>query len=301
MDDYLVRAMTQDGYVKAVGIVSTKLVQRAREIHDTTPTATAALGRLLTAASMMGNMQKVEEGSLTLQLRGGGPLGTLLAVSDSHGNVRGYVSNPHITLLEKYQGKLDVGAAVGTDGLLTVIRDLRMRDPYIGSVELVSGEIAEDITAYFAQSEQTPTACALGVLVARDCSVQVAGGYLLQLLPGAPDDVITRLEENIRAAGAVTTMLEQGMTPEEILRRVTAGFSLELFAPEPVSYRCYCSRARVRGTLVSLGRKELREIVTEGENVHIGCQFCDTDYVFTPQQVQELLDELDFEAQNGAE
>ena len=179
----LVRAMTRDGFVKAVAVESRDIVERARQIHKTLPTATAALGRLLTAASMMGNMQKIENGSLTLQIKGGGPLGTVLAVSDALGNVRGYVQNPQISLLEKYRGKLDVGAAVGRDGMLTVIRDLQMKEPYIGSVPLVSGEIAEDITEYFAQSEQTPTACALGVLVDTDQSVRAAGGYLLQLLP----------------------------------------------------------------------------------------------------------------------
>lgn len=196
--DYIVRAMTKDGFVKAAAIRSTGIVERAREIHKTTPTATAALGRVLTAASLMGNMQKVENGALTLQIKGGGPLGTILATSDAKGNVRGYVQNPGITLLEKYSGKLDVGAAVGTDGMLTVIRDLQMKEPYIGSIKLVSGEIAEDVTAYFAQSEQIPTACALGVLVGEDQKVRAAGGYILQLLPGAPDDIIDRLEKGIQ-------------------------------------------------------------------------------------------------------
>ena len=186
MQDHIVRAITKDGFLKATAICSTGIAERARQIHHTTPTATAALGRVLTAASMMGNMQKVENGTLTLQIKGGGPLGTLLAVSDAEGNVRGYVQNPGITLLEKYAGKLDVGAAVGTDGMLTVIRDLQMKEPYVGSVALVSGEIGDDVTAYFAQSEQTPTACALGVLVGRDQTVSVAGGYLIQLLPDAP-------------------------------------------------------------------------------------------------------------------
>ena len=201
MQDHIVRAITKDGFLKATAICSTAIAERARQIHHTTPTATAALGRVLTAASMMGNMQKVENGTLTLQIKGGGPLGTLLAVSDAAGNVRGYVQNPGITLLEKYAGKLDVGAAVGTDGMLTVIRDLQMKEPYVGSVALVSGEIGDDVTAYFAQSEQTPTACALGVLVGRDQTVSVAGGYLIQLLPDAPDALIDRLEAGIRAAG----------------------------------------------------------------------------------------------------
>ena len=291
--DYIIRAITKDGFVKAMAIRSTKLVERARTIHKTTPTATAALGRLLTACSMMGNLQKVENGALTLQVKGGGPLGTLLATSDAEGNVRGYVHNPSITLLEKYAGKLDVGAAVGTDGTLTVIRDLQMKEPYIGSVALVSGEIADDVTAYFAQSEQTPTACALGVLINTDQSVRVAGGYLIQLLPGAPDDVIMKIETGIACAGAVTPMLEAGLTPEEILRKVLCEFELEFFEEEPVEYRCYCSRERVSATLITIGRKDLQEIVDDGKPITIECQFCDKTYTFTPEDVKALLDSLD--------
>ncbi|MBQ7870859.1 MAG: Hsp33 family molecular chaperone HslO [Oscillospiraceae bacterium] len=292
MNDYLVRAISSDGYVKAVAIRSTGIAERARNIHHTTPTATAALGRLLTAASMMGNMQKVENGALTVQIKGGGPLGTLLATSDAVGNVRGYVHNPGITLLEKYAGKLDVGAAVGTDGMLTVIRDLQMKEPYIGSVKLVTGEIADDITAYFAQSEQTPTACALGVLVDVDCSVRVAGGYLVQLLPGAPDDVICKVEAGIACAGAVTPMLDSGLSPEEILRKVLCEFDLEFFDETPVEYRCYCSRERVSQTLITIGKKDLREIIDEGKDISIECQFCDNVYKFTPEDVQNLLNSL---------
>ncbi len=291
--DYIIRAITKDGFVKAMAIRSTDLVERARTIHKTTPTATAALGRLLTACSMMGNLQKVENGALTLQVKGGGPLGTLLATSDAAGNVRGYVHNPSITLLEKYAGKLDVGAAVGTDGTLTVIRDLQMKEPYIGSVALVSGEIADDVTAYFAQSEQTPTACALGVLINTDQSVRVAGGYLIQLLPGAPDDVIMKIETGIACAGAVTPMLEAGLTPEEILRKVLCEFELEFFEEEPVEYRCYCSRERVSATLITIGKKDLQEIVDDGKPITIECQFCDKTYTFTPEDVKALLDSLD--------
>ena len=292
MGDAIVRAISRDGYVKASAMLSRDLVERARQIHQTTPTATAALGRVLTAASMMGNLQKIDNGSLTLQIKGDGPLGTLLAVSDAVGNVRGYVTNPQITLLEKYRGKLDVGAAVGS-GMLTVIRDLQMKEPYIGSIELVSGEIAEDITAYFAQSEQTPTACALGVLVDVDQSVKTAGGYLIQLLPGAPDAVIGRIEAGIQAAGAVTGILSQGLMPRQLLETVLPGFDLEFLETTPVEYRCYCSRDRVTSTLISLGRKELQEIVDEGKDIHIGCQFCDADYVFTPDQIREILASLD--------
>ena len=288
----LVRAMTRDGFVKAVAVESRDIVERARQIHKMLPTATAALGRLLTAASMMGNMQKIDNGSLTLQIKGGGPLGTVLAVSDALGNVRGYVQNPQISLLEKYRGKLDVGAAVGRDGMLTVIRDLQMKEPYIGSVPLVSGEIAEDITEYFAQSEQTPTACALGVLVDTDQSVRAAGGYLLQLLPGAPDAVIDALEAGIQKAGAVTALLDQGMGAQALLETVMAGMDLEILETTPVAYRCYCSRERVESTLISLGRKELGEIVDEGKPIDISCQFCDTIYTFTPQEIAEILRNL---------
>ena len=295
MQDQITRAMTKDGLVNAVAITSAGIVERARQIHKLLPTATAALGRLLSAASMMGNMQKTEDGSITLQIKGGGPLGTLLAVSDAEGNVRGYVDNPQISLLEKHRGKLDVGAAVGNDGMLTVIRDLRMKEPYVGSVELVSGEIAEDITQYFVQSEQIPTACALGVLVGKDQSVTAAGGYIIQLLPGAPDDIIDKIEAGIQNAGAVSRLLAAGMDGRVVLETVLHGFELEILETQPVEYRCYCSRDRVTRTLISLGRKELQSIVDDGRDIHIDCQFCDKIYDYTPQQVQNILNELDAE------
>ena len=293
MNDQLVRAMTKDGFVKAVAVTTKTLTERARQIHKTLPTATAALGRLLAAASMMGNMQKVDDGSITLQVKGGGPLGTLLAVSDAEGNVRGWVEHPQISLLEKYRGKLDVGAAVGSDGTLTVIRDLRMKDPYIGSVQLVSGEIAEDIAQYFAQSEQTPTACALGVLIDTDQSVRAAGGYLVQLLPGAPDDVIDRLEAGVQAAGAATAMLDGGLDAAGMLQKVLSGFEVEILETQPIEYRCYCTRRRVESTLISLGKDELEQVVRDGETLHIDCQFCDQVYDFTPQDVAALLRTLE--------
>ena len=292
MSDYLVRGMTMDGFVKAVAIRSTEIVRRGAEIHKTAPNATAAFGRALTAASMMGNMQKVENSSMTMQIKGGGPIGSIVCVSDPEGNVRGYVYEPNVPLVEKFPGKLDVGATVGTDGTLTIIRDLQMKEPYVGSVPLVSGEIGDDITAYFAQSEQTPTACALGVLVDRDCSVKVAGGYLLQLLPGAPDEVIDKLEAGIQRAGAVTKMLEAGLTPEEILGQVCGDLGVVFMETTPVAYKCYCSRERVTSALISLGRKELTEIMEEGKTFPVECQFCDTTYSFTPEDVRELLENL---------
>lgn len=292
MSDYLVRGMSMDGFVKAVAIRSTETVRRGAEIHKTTPNATAAFGRALTACSMMGNMQKVDDGSLTLQIKGGGPIGTIVCVSDAIGNVRGYVYEPNVPLVEKYPGKLNVGATVGTDGTLTVIRDLRMKEPYVGSVELVSGEIGDDVTAYFAQSEQTPTACALGVLVDRDRRVKVAGGYLLQLLPGAPEETIDKLEAGIQRAGAVTAMLEQGMTPEDVLGQVCGDLGIVFMETTPISYKCYCSRERVSSALLSLGKKELTEIMEEGKTFPVECQFCDTVYEYTPEDIARLMKKL---------
>ena len=278
MKVYLVRGMSMDGFVKAVAIRSTELVRRGAEIQKTTPNATAAFGRALTAASMMGNMQKVENGSMTLQIRGGGPIGTITVVSDAEGNVRGCVTEPRVPLVEKYPGKLDVGATVGTNGTITVIRDLQMKEPYIGSTELVSGEIGDDVTAYFAQSEQVPTACALGVLVDRDTSVKVAGGYILQLLPGAPEETIAALEA--------------GMTPEDILGQVCGSLGVVFMETAEVGYKCYCSRQRVERALISLGREELTQIMEEGKPFPVECQFCDTVYTFTPEDVAELLEKI---------
>ena len=281
-----------DGFVKVVAIRSTELVRRGAQIHGTTPNATAAFGRALTAASMMGNMQKVDNGSMTLQIKGGGPIGNIVCVSDPEGNVRGYVYEPNVPLVEKYPGKLDVGATVGTDGTLTVIRDLQMKEPYVGSVPLVSGEIGDDVTAYFAQSEQTPTACALGVLVDTDCSVKVAGGYILQLLPGAPEETIDKLEAGIRRAGAVTKMLDSGLTPEEVLGQVCVDLGVVFMETTPVSYKCYCSRQRVTSALISLGKKELTQIMQEGKPFPVECQFCDTKYEFTPNDLKDILEKV---------
>ncbi len=292
MKDYLVRGMSLDGFVKMVAIRSTQLVRRGAQIHKTTPNATAAFGRALTATSMMGNAQKVEDGSMTLQIRGGGPIGTITCVSDATGNVRGVVTQPNVPLVEKYPGKLDVGATVGTDGTITVIRDLQMKEPYIGSVALVSGEIGDDVTAYFAESEQIPTACGLGVLVDTDSTVKVAGGYLIQLLPGAPDEVIDKVENGIKRAGAVTAMLEAGLTPEDILGQVCGELGVTFLETTEVEYRCYCSRERVTAALISIGREELTQIVQEGKPFPVECQFCDTVYSFTPEDVAQLLEKI---------
>ena len=289
MQDHIVRAISADGLIQAAAITARDLVERARQIHTLLPVATAALGRTLMAASLMGDAIKMDGASLTLQIKGGGPLGTLLAVSDNAGNVRGYVGDPHVELMEKVPGKLDVGAAVGTEGTLTVIRDLGMKEPYVGSIGLISGEIADDIAAYYVESEQIPTACALGVLVDTDQSVAAAGGYLIQLLPGAGEDLIGRIEAGIHALGPVSRALREGLTGEGLLRRMLEGFSLEVLETHPVEYRCYCSRERVSRALISLGRDELSAMIREQGHADLSCQFCDKVYHFTKEELEGLL------------
>ena len=290
MSDHILRAITSDGLVQAAAISSRDLTERARQIHKTLPVATAALGRTLAGASMMGNALKGHGASLTLQIKGSGPLGTILAVSDSDGNVRGYVTNPQTELPLRADGKLDVGGAVGQEGSLTVIKDLHMKEPYVGTVNLLGGEIAEDIAAYFVESEQIPTACGLGVLVDRDRSVLRAGGYLIQLLPGAPEGIIDRLEKGIMAAGPVPHLLMENDDPESLLRRVMKDFELEILETVPVEYRCYCSRERMAAALVSLGRKQLTELAEDPNGIELTCQFCDSRQRFTPEEIRELLE-----------
>ena len=292
MADRIVRAISTDGMVQAAAICSRGLTERARQIHKTLPVATAALGRTLAAASMMGNALKSEGASLTLQFKGGGPLGTVLAVSDNQGNVRGYVTDPHVDLPLRSDGKLDVGAAVGHEGTLTVIKDLHMKEPYVGTIDLLGGEIAEDIAGYFVESEQIPTACALGVLVDRDQSVKAAGGYLIQLMPGAAEDTIAKVEGGIMAAGAVSAILEKNDDPEAMLRTVMSDFDLKILETCPVEYRCYCSRERVERALISLGRTELEQMLAEQGGCQLTCQFCDAVYEFTAEDIQRLLKNL---------
>lgn len=287
--DQLVRVIAKDAPVKAVAISAAALVERAREIHDTWPVATAALGRLLMGASMMGNMLKTDNGSVTLRIRGGGPLGSLTAVSDSQGNVRGYVQNPAVDVPRKAHAKLDVGAAVGCDGDLTVIKDLDMKEPYVGSVQLVGGEIAEDIAAYFFESEQIPSACALGVLIAPDQSVQAAGGYLIQLLPGADESVISSVERGIAKVGAVSAKLDAGISALDLLREVLCEFELDVLETTPVEYRCYCSAERVSRALISMGKDELNSLIEEQNGAELTCQFCDRIYKFTGDELRKLL------------
>ena len=290
--DRLVRAITTDGMVQAVAVSTRDLTERARNIHTTLPVATAALGRALAAASMMGNALKVEDASLTLQIKGGGPLGTILAVSDNQGNVRGTVDNPAVDLPLRPDGKLDVGAAVGRDGTLTVIRDLNMKEPYVGSVGLLGGEIAEDLAAYFVESEQIPTACGLGVLVDRDQSVLTAGGYLIQLLPGAGEDTITKVEGSLMAAGPVTGLLRENPDPEAMLRRALSDFELEILEKSPIEYRCYCSRDRMERALISLGPEELQAMIDEQGSADLTCRFCDNVQHFSKEELEAMIENL---------
>ena len=290
--DRIVRAISSDGMVQAAAISSRRLVERARQIHKTLPVATAALGRALSGCSLMGNALKGHGASLTLQIKGGGPLGTVLAVSDAEGNVRGYVVNPAVDLPLRPDGKLDVGTAVGSEGTLTVIKDLNMKEPYVGTVDLLGGEIAEDIAAYFVESEQIPTACGLGVLVDRDQSVKAAGGYLIQLMPGADEDTVCKVEGGIMAAPSVSAFLSEDDDPERLLRTVMSDFDLKILDSTPVEYRCYCSRERVERALISLGRDELEGILRDQGGCRMTCQFCDAVYDFTAADLEKLLREI---------
>lgn len=285
----LIRCITSDGAVMATAVDSTDIVARAEQLHKTSAVVTAALGRLLTAASMMGNMLKGKNDTLTIKIEGDGPSGSLVAAADSEGNVRGYVMNPVVEIPLKENGKLDVSGAVGTQGSMYVIKDLGLKEPYNGFVPLVSGEIAEDITAYYATSEQIPTVCALGVLVNPDLTVKKAGGYIIQLLPGADDSTIDRLEENVRRAKPVTAMLESGMNIEQIVKEMLSGFETEVLYTEAPEYKCNCSRQRVEKTLVSLGEKELTEMADEMPEVEVKCHFCNNKYVFTEKEIKNLI------------
>ena len=292
MTDRIVRAISGDGLVQAAAICSRDLTERARQIHRTLPVGTAALGRTLSAASLMGNALKVPGASLTLQIKGDGPLGTVLAVSDEEGNVRGYVTHPEVDLPLRQDGKLDVGAAVGHEGTLTVIKDLQMKEPYVGTIDLMGGEIAEDVAAYFVESEQIPTACGLGVLVDRDQSVRAAGGYLIQLLPGAGEDTIVKVEGGIMTAGSVSALLDKDPDPENLLRTVLSDFDMQILETSPVEYRCCCSRERVERALISLGEQELEDILRQQGKCQLTCQFCDAVYDFSGDDLRRLLEGL---------
>ena len=266
---------------------TTDIVSAAQKIHGTSKVCTAALGRLLTGCSFMGQMMKEEKATLTIRINGGGPIGSVVAVSDSSGNVRGYVGDPGVDLPLRSDGKLNVGAAVGRDGMLTVSRDIGLKEPYIGSTELVSGEIAEDVTAYLLESEQVPSACGLGVLVDTDLSIKAAGGFIVQLMPGADEALIGRLEENIFMMDQLTTILDEDGAAA-IFDQVLKGFEYHIVGETPVSYRCYCSRDRVEEALRCIDDAQLSEMIDEGKDITVSCQFCDQVYRFSPAQLQTL-------------
>lgn len=291
MKDYIVNAITSDGAVRIVAARTTDLCNEARRIHQTMPTATAALGRALTAASLMGSMLKSSDDSITLQFCGGGPIGRVLAVGSGRAEVKGYVGNPLVDLPLNSAGKLDVGGAVGANGFLTVMRDLGMKEPYTGKIPLVNGEIAEDITAYYARSEQIPTAVALGVLVDVDYSVKSAGGFILQLLPGALDSDIDNMEKAIAKISSVTQLLDEGKTPEDIVQQLLEGYEIEYFDNVPTKYLCDCSRERTDRALISLGEDELKKMIEEDGKAEITCHFCDKKYNYTKEQLTALMNE----------
>lgn len=287
--DKLVRCISQDGTLFIMAADTTEMVEKSQQIHKTSAVTSAALGRLLTASSLMGSMLKWDNDSVTLRINGGGPAGTVMAVSDSSGNARGYVQNPVVEIPLNSKGKLDVSGAVGTDGSLTVIKDLNLKEPYVGQIPLVSGEIAEDITSYYAISEQIPSVCALGVLVNPDLSIKAAGGFIIQLLPTALDDTIDAVERCIKDIPPVTTMLSDGMTPEEICRKVLSEFDLDILDTSNPKYKCNCSRERVEAALISTGKESLEELSHE-EMTEVNCQFCDRKYRFSGAEIKKLME-----------
>ena len=288
MKDYLIRATAANGQVRAFGVTSRELTETAKNAHDTSPVATAALGRLMSAAVMMGADLKGENDLLTLRMEGDGPMGGLLATADSHGNVKGYAFHPEVLLPPNAKGKLDVGGALGA-GMLSVVKDIGLKEPYVGQTNLVSGEIAEDLTYYYAASEQIPCSIALGVLMNKDNTVRQAGGFMIQLLPGASDELIDRLEERLGELPSITALLDAGKTPEEILSGLLGDFDMEILEKKPVQFHCDCSRERVERAIVSIGKKEIREMIEEGKPIEAGCQFCNKKYSFSVEELEELL------------
>ena len=286
--DYIVRASAADGQIRVFAATTRDLVEKARKIHGTSPVATAALGRLLTGAAMMGSMMKGMSDVLTVQIMGDGPIGSLTVTADSMARVKGFVQNSEVMLPASKEGKLDVGGAVGM-GMLRVIKDLGLKEPYIGETELISGEIAEDLTVYFATSEQTPSSVALGVLMNRDNTVAQAGGFIIQLMPDATEEVISHLEQKLTEVTSVSGLLEEGMTPEEILEYIFAGFDLKFLDKIPTSYYCNCSKDRVEKALISLGAKELNAMIEDGEPITMNCHFCDSSYTFSVDELKELV------------
>ena len=288
MNDYIIRATAANDQIRAFAAVTTQMVETAREHHNTSPVATAALGRLLTAGAMMGAMMKGEKDVLTLQIKAGGPLQGITVTDDSQGNVKGYVGNPDVCIPANSKGKLDVAGAVGP-GFLNVIKDMGLKEPYSGQVMLQTCEIAEDLTYYFATSEQVPSAVGLGVLMNKNNTVRQAGGFIVQLMPFAEEEVISRLEQNVQKINSVTSLLEEGHTPESLLEKVLEGFDMQINEKTDTRFHCNCTRERVEKALISIGRKELNEMIQEGKPIEMNCHFCNTNYTFTVEEMKEIL------------
>ncbi|MGE4284408.1 MAG: Hsp33 family molecular chaperone HslO [Clostridia bacterium] len=288
MSDYIIRAISSDGAIRAFAAVTTNMVNEAQKMHHTYPIASAALGRVLTGAAMMGAMLKGEKDILTIQIKGNGPLGGVVAVADSKSNVKGYVYDPEVDLPLKSNGKLDVGGAIGT-GYLTVIRDLGLKEPYVGQVPLATGEIAEDLTLYYARSEQIPSAVALGVLVDVDLSVKASGGFIIQLMPEANNKTVEKIENAISKISSVTAMISEGMSPEDMLKTILEDFEWHITDKIETKYHCGCSQHRIEKVLISLGKKELEDIIKEQGEAELTCHFCDKVYHFNKSQLEKLL------------
>ena len=288
MNDYIIRAIAANDQIRAFAAVTTETVEEARKDHNTRPVATAALGRLLTAGAMMGTMMKGDKDILTLQIKAGGPLEGITVTADSKGRVKGYVGNPNVCIPANSKGKLDVAGAVGV-GFMNVIKDMGLKEPYVGQVALQTSEIAEDLTYYFATSEQVPSAVGLGVLMNKDNTVRQAGGFIVQLMPFAEESTIAKLEENVQKITSVTSLLEEGHTPESLLEKVLDGFDMEINEKIPTEFYCNCSRDRVEKALISIGRKELNEMIQEGKPIEMNCHFCNHNYEFTVEELKEIL------------
>lgn len=288
MSDYIIRATAANSQIRAFAAVTTDMVETARKAHNTSPVATAALGRLLTGGAMMGTMMKGDKDILTLQIHAGGPLQGITVTADYKGNVKGYVGNPNVCIPANSKGKLDVAGAVGV-GFMNIIKDMGLKEPYMGQVALQTSEIADDLTYYFATSEQVPSAVGLGVLMNKDNTVRQAGGFIVQLMPFAEESVIAKLEENVQKITSVTNLLEEGHTPESLLERVLEGFDIEINDRMDTKFYCNCSKERVEKALISIGRKELNELIQEGKEVEMNCHFCNTNYVFSVEELKEIL------------
>lgn len=288
MTDYMIRASAAENQIRAFAATTRDLVDHAREIHGTSPVATAALGRLLTAGVMMGSMMKGDKDILTLQMKGSGPIGGLTVTADSHGSVKGYAYNPEVLIPANDKGKLDVGGALGA-GILSVIKDMGLKEPYVGQTHLVSGEIAEDLTYYFATSEQVPSVVALGVLMNRDNTVRRAGGFIIQLMPFAEEKLIDRLEEKVNAINSITSLLDRDMTPEMILEDILGEFGLAITDSLPAVFECNCTKERVEKAIVSIGRKEIEEMIADDKPIEVNCHFCSRHYNFSIEELKEIL------------